>query len=111
MRWNWTRWQNAVLELVTDADARKLAQVWPDYARTQRGRGRQFWAHEMTYQTLADWKMSRVMRTANLLETAGLASRCPGLPLYVPVDPVQEAANASQESRQEKEDGEAEHSA
>jgi hypothetical protein len=89
MRWNWRRWQALAKARVTDADALQLALVWPGYARTQPGRRRGFWAHEMTYEALSGWTMSRVMRAANVLEAAGLASRCPGTPLYVPLDPEQ----------------------
>lgn len=95
-RWNWRAWQALVAERVADADARELAEAWPAFAKVQHGK-RHMWAHEMMYQRapLAHWEplpghasaMSRIMRAANQLEAAGLASRCPGAPLYVPTYP------------------------
>jgi hypothetical protein len=86
MRWNWKHWQALVREKTTDADALKLAEVWPGFAKGQHGK-RGMWAHEMTYKTLKGWDMSRVMHAANILEAVGLSSRCPGTPLYVPLMP------------------------
>ena len=87
-RWNWKQWQKLVAERVTDADALKLAEVWPTFAKQQGGK-RLMWAHEILYldAPLANWGMSRVMKAANVLEKAGLSSRCPGTPLYVPTMP------------------------
>jgi hypothetical protein len=92
MRWSWKRWQAIVQEQIKDADAWKLAEVWPAFARTQPGRRRAFWAHEMLYEILPDWSMTRVMHAANILEAKGLASRCPGLPAYAPEMPEVEQA-------------------
>ena len=94
MRWSWKAWQTLVQEKVTDVDARELAEVWPTFAKTQGGK-RGMWAQQMMYQDapLAHWMtpqhsaMGRIMQAANQLEAAGLASRCPGTPLYMPVYP------------------------
>ncbi len=89
-RWNWKSWQKIVAEQVTDADALKLAEVWPIFAKQSQKGKRGMWAHEMTYKDyggLPGWEMSRVMKAANRLEEVGLNSRCPGTPLYVPTMP------------------------
>jgi hypothetical protein len=91
IRWGWKQWQALVKERVTDVDALKLAEVWPGYVKGKHHRC--FWAHEMTYKTLPDWSMSRVMKAANILEAVGLSSRCPGTPLYVSTMPKQEGAS------------------
>ena len=93
MRWNWKRWQELVKKQITNEDALKLAEVWPAFAKQQSG-SRGMWAQEITYvdAPLAGWGagtgMGRVMAAANILEKAGFASRCPGTPLYVPIDPT-----------------------
>ena len=96
MRWNWKAWQSLVQERVSDADARELAVAWPAFARRQGGK-RGMWAQEMMYggAPLAHWTplpgdasaMSRIMQAANRLEAVGLAERCPGTPLYLPILP------------------------
>lgn len=96
MKWSWKRWQALVVAHVTDTDALELARVWPQFARQQGGK-RGMWAQEMMYHEapLNHWlplpgdvsAMHRIMRAANRLEEQGLASRCPGTPLYVPVMP------------------------
>ena len=86
MRWSWKAWQTLVCESVDHADARILAEVWPTFAKAQHGK-RGMWAHEMTYEVLPLWTMRRVMQAANVLEKAGLASRYPYTPIYVPLMP------------------------
>jgi len=93
-RWNWRRWQEQVLYAVHDVDARRLSDAWPHFARQQPSRKRALWAHEITYDVLPSWSMSRVMEAANRLEEAGLALRCPGLPLYLPTLPASEEIEA-----------------
>jgi hypothetical protein len=107
MRWSWKAWQAFVQEKVTDADARELARVWPAFAKMQGGK-RGMWAQEMMYTNapLAHWEplpgdataMSRIMRAANRLQDVGLASRCPGTPLYVPEYPVSIATSEEEEN-------------
>jgi hypothetical protein len=93
-RWSWANWQKLASELTSDTDALRLAEVWPGFARNQSGKNRSMWAHEMTYETLKGWSMSRVMAAANVLEKVGLSSRCPSTPLYIPTMPKQEEAQS-----------------
>ncbi len=86
MRWSWKRWQEQVKTNVSDADAQAFAEVWPVFSRSQPEKKRGMWAHEVQYD-FPEWNMQRVMNAANRMEEKGLASRCPGMPLYVPILP------------------------